>query len=245
VADEPEFERQQREYFEAPEIEHFRWTTRGEGFAETEDALLADVCRGVSTPCLEIGCGEGNNLVRLSEHAGCFGVDLFRRKLHFAASAVPEAELAVARADRLPFCEAAFRSVMIRDVLHHTEDPRVVVEEAVRVLAPGGQLWILEPNARNPIVSLQILLVPAEAGARKFDAAYLASLLEGLPLDDLIFTPAQPFPLRRVVLHYRMGLPSLGRFAIARALFRGLERLLGALIPKSRWCYLTAKGRRA
>ncbi|MDP6981186.1 MAG: class I SAM-dependent methyltransferase, partial [Myxococcota bacterium] len=86
---ESEFDRVQRAYFEAPEVDHFRWTTAGAGFAETEDELLAPVCREVQTPCLEIGCGEGNNLVRLARHAGCFGIDLFPRKLSFAKAEVP------------------------------------------------------------------------------------------------------------------------------------------------------------
>lgn len=244
MADEPEFQRLQREYFEAPEVDHFRWTTRGEGFAETEDELLAAVCRDIREPCLEIGCGEGNNLVRLSRGLRCTGIDLFARKLHFAASQRIAADLVVGRAEGLPFGDASFRSVVIRDVLHHTEDPRAVVEEAVRVLAPSGRLWLLEPNARNPIVALQIRLVPAEAGARRFDADYVASLLSGLPLADVELGAAQPFPLRRVVLHYQWGFPSLGRFAPVRAVLRGLEDLLGALLPKSRWCYVTANGRR-
>ncbi|MCP5044632.1 MAG: class I SAM-dependent methyltransferase [bacterium] len=245
VADEPEFRRLQREYFEAPEVDHFRWTVRGEGFAETEDELLAQVCGSVAAPCLEIGCGEGNNLARLTRHVACVGVDLFVRKLHFAASQIPTATLAVASADQLPFASASFGSVVIRDVLHHMEDPRAVVAEAVRVLAPGGRLWLLEPNAMNPIVALQILLIPAEAGARKFNAGYVASLLDGLPLKDLELDAAQPFPLRRVVLHYQMGIPALGRFAPVRTVLRGIEAVLGALIPKSRWCYVTATARRA
>jgi SAM-dependent methyltransferase len=244
VVDEPEFQRVQREYFEAPEVEHFHWTTAGPGFAETEDELLTPVCHQIRGPCLEIGCGEGNNLARLSRRTECFGIDLFPRKLHFAASEVPAARFAVSRAEELPFADASFQSVLIRDLLHHMENPRAVVEEAVRVLAPGGRLWLLEPNAKNPIVRLQIMLIPAEAGARKFDADYVATLLAGLPLGEIELGAAQPFPLRRVVLHYRLGLPVLGRFAPLRGMLRGIERVLGRLIPRSHWCYVTANGRR-
>ncbi len=235
----------QREYFEAPEIDHFRWTTAGAGFSETEDELLAPVCNAVRTPCLEIGCGEGNNLVRLSRHADCFGIDLFPHKLAFAKAEVPGVRLAVSRAQTLPFADASFESVVIRDVLHHMDDPRAVVEEAVRVLAPGGRFFLFEPNAKNPIVALQIMLVPAEAGAKKFDAAYVSSLLSGLPLGEIELGAAQPFPLRRVVLHYQMGLPALGRVAPLRALLRMVERVLGWFVPRSLWCYVTATGTRS
>ena len=237
---EAEFDRVQREYFEEPEVEHFRWTTSGAGFAETEDELLAPICAGIAEPCLEIGCGEGNNLVRLAEHGACFGIDLFPRKLHFAAGEVPAAHFAVSRAEALPFADASFRTVLIRDILHHMKEPRAVVEEAVRVLAPGGRLWLLEPNAGNPIVKLQIALIEAEAGARRFNAEFVAGLLDGLPLSDLAMSEQQPLPLRRVLLHYQFGIPALGRSKAARALLGGMERLLGALVPRSRWTYVTA-----
>ncbi|MDP6979292.1 MAG: hypothetical protein QF570_11925, partial [Myxococcota bacterium] len=107
------------------------------------------------------------------------------------------------------------------------------------------RFFLYEPNAKNPIVALQIMLVPAEAGAKKFDAAYLESLLSGLPLGGVHFGAAQPFPLRRVVLHYQMGLPALGRVAPLRALLRGAERVLGWFVPRSFWCYVTATGTRS
>ncbi len=234
----------QRAYFEEAEHEHFRWTTEGPGFAETEDALLAPLLTEIDGPCLEIGCGEGNNLVRLAEHATCFGADLFPRKIRFAASEIPAAHFAVANAEQLPYPDRTFRSVLIRDLLHHIEQPPRVLEEAVRVLASGGRLFLLEPNARNPIVRLQVALVAAEAGARRFDARYFAGLLEGLPLEDIHLGVEQPFPLRRVVLHYQFGFPALGRFGPTRWLLRVAEQLVGMLIPRSYWCYHTAVARR-
>ena len=234
----------QRRYFETADVERYRWTTRAAGFVETEDELLSPVLDLIETPCLEIGCGEGNNLVRLGRRTRCFGVDLFRRKLHFAAREVPKARFATASADRLPFADASFRSILIRDLLHHMEDPRAVLEEAMRVLAPGGRFWLLEPNARNPIIRLQIRLVEAEAGARKFNADYVRELLAGLPLEDLEISAAQPFPLRRAVLHYELGLPALGRWGPSRALLSGAEKLIGALVPRAHWLYVSASATR-
>jgi SAM-dependent methyltransferase len=241
---EAEFDRVQREYFEEPEIDHYRWTTSGPGFAGTEDALLGPIRDQLEGPCLEIGCGEGNNLLRLADAAPCFGIDLFRRKLHFAAAEVPAARFAVSKAESLPFADGRFRTVLIRDVLHHMEDPKTVLEEAVRILGPGGRLWLIEPNRRNPVVRLQIALVPAEHGARKFDREYLAGLIRELPLREIEMGVEQPFPLRRVVLHYEFGLPAIGHWAPARVCLAALENTIGALIPKRYWCYLTLAARK-
>jgi SAM-dependent methyltransferase len=237
--------RVQRDYFEEAEVEHFRWTTAGPGFHLTEVDLLAPICAGLEGPCLEIGCGEGNNLARLTRHGDCYGVDLFPRKLSFARREIPGVRFTTASADRLPFADASFRTILIRDLLHHVEDPGAVLQEAMRVLAPGGRFWLLEPNARSPIVRLQISLVPAEAGARKFNAEYVSGLLSKLPLEDTRISAEQPFPLRRVMFHYELGLPGLGKSRFATGLIAGVEKLIGSLIPSSYHCYVVATARRS
>ncbi len=234
----------QRRYFEEADPERFHWAVSGAGFAETEDELLAPLLAAVQDPCLELGCGEGNNLARLLSRAPCVGVDLFTKKLSFAAREVPQARLVTADASALPFFDGAFATVFIRDLLHHVPNPEATLSEAVRVLRPGGSLCLLEPNGRNPLIQLQTRLVPAEAGARRFGADLIAGWLAAQPLVDVRIAASQPFPLRRLVLHYRFGLPSLGRYRLARQLLKAIEALLGKLLPYSRWSCVTAIARR-
>lgn len=233
-----DFDQVQRDYFEEAEVERFRWITGAPGFAETEDALLAPLAARLDSPCLEIGCGEGNNLVRFAEGRRCTGVDLFPKKLHFAAGELSGCRFAAADAARLPFADASFRSVFVRDLLHHVPEPRAVLEEVCRVLAPGGVLCLLEPNGRNPLVWLQTRIVPAEAGARDFSPDVVRGLLAGLPFEDVEVEARQPMPLRRAVLHYERGLPGLGESRAALAVLGAAEAALGALLPRSRWTYV-------
>lgn len=235
---------QQQAYFERADAEHFHWTTGAAGFAETEDALLAPLLPLVESACLEVGCGEGNNLVRLVGRASCIGVDLFPDKLAFAARALPGVHFATADALHLPFSAARFRTVFVRDLLHHVLDPEALLAEAVRTLAPGGALCLLEPNGRNPVVRLQTHLVLAEAGARGSSPDSIAALLRDLPLGDVEIRTSQPLPLRRALLHYRFGFPSLGRHEAARRALCRLEDGLGRLVPASRWSYVVATARR-
>ena len=48
-------------------------------------------------------------------------------------------------AERLPFSDHAFDSVLLLDVLEHLPEPQVVLNEAWRVLGPGGTLITKAP----------------------------------------------------------------------------------------------------
>lgn len=240
-----EFAAVQRAYFEEAEVERYRWITGAPGFAITEDELLEPIAARMESPCLEIGCGEGNNLLRLAGGLRCVGVDLFPRKLGFASRELPQCRFAAADGARLPFAEGSFRSVFVRDLLHHVEEPAAVLREVARVLRPGGRVCVLEPNGRNPLIWLQARMIPAEAGARIFSPALVSTFFAGLPFEALTVRTRQPLPLRRAVLHYERGLPKLGAFAPTRGALAASERLLGLLLPRSRWTYVEIEALRS
>lgn len=52
---------------------------------------------------------------------------------------------AAADAQALPFSNASFDNIVVVDVVHHVEFPRLFFNEVVRVLRPGGRLVMLEP----------------------------------------------------------------------------------------------------
>ena len=238
------FRHLQDEYFVEADAAHFRWTTTDPAFAPVEDALLAPWLDDLPFPCLEIGCGEGTNLARLGRRGHPIGLDRYAAKARFAKGAVPTAQLVVGDAAALPLRSAAFRGVLIRDLFHHLPDARGAAAEAARVLAPGGVLVVLEPNGRNPFVAVQTRLVPAEAGARRFTPDTVPALLDGLPLESLEVTMSQGFPLRRLLLHYRFGVPAVGRTRAGAALLAGLERMGERLLARRRWSYTVVRARR-
>jgi SAM-dependent methyltransferase len=235
----------QDEHFGAADPAHFRWTTLDPAFAGVEDALLLPRLSALPFPCLEIGCGEGTNLARLARRGHPTGVDRYPEKIRFAARAVPLARLAVADARALPFRDGVFAGVLVRDLLHHLSEPRRAAAEAVRVLAPGGTLLVLEPNGRNPLIALQARLIPAEAALRDFPPERVLALLAELPLMSPAIEMAQGFPLRRLAFHHRFGFPRLGRSRAGAVLFARLERLAERLVPESRWSYTVVRARRA
>lgn len=232
----------QREYFDLADRDRFRFLTSGPGFSATEDALLAPFVEKIRPPFLEIGCGEGGNLARLASRGRCVGVDLFFPKVAFARLAVPGPAYASADGVALPFRDRCFESVFIRDVLHHVADPRAVVREAARVLVPDGQLLLIEPNGRNPIVRLQAMLVAAERESRRFHTAFVRDLLEGFEIVDV--ATAHPLPLRRLLFHYRWGLPRLAEIGWTRSAITRLELFLSRFVPAAYWEHVVATAQR-
>jgi hypothetical protein len=55
---------------------------------------------------------------------------------------------------------------------------------------------------------------------------------------------AQGFPLRRLVLHHRFGLPALGRLRVTAGALAGLERVIEWVVPRTRWSYTVVRARR-
>jgi SAM-dependent methyltransferase len=88
---------------------------------------------------LDVGTDDANFLGR--SRAGLrVGVDLAPR-----ARPQPGIELLRADARRLPLLGGSFDTILAFDVLEHIEDDRAVMREMLRVLAPGGALWLSTP----------------------------------------------------------------------------------------------------
>ena len=104
---------------------------------------------------LDIGTGTGRVLELLAPKAdNATGVDrspemlrLARGKL--AAAGSQSADLKQADMRSLPFEGSSFDTVTMQHVLHFADDPAAILQEASRVLAPGGKLLVADYAAHG------------------------------------------------------------------------------------------------
>jgi len=109
---------------------------------------LAD-CIAKLLPCgssvLDVGCGDGIIDLLLRERRGDIqvrGIDVLVRQ---------NAHIPVTRFDglKIPFPDRSFDAVLLIDVLHHTQDPRILLAEAVRV----GAVLIIKDHLREGLLA--------------------------------------------------------------------------------------------
>jgi SAM-dependent methyltransferase len=235
----------QEAFYERPESERFEWMTKHPAVVSAEQRLLASLDGLTSaTEILEVGCGEGANLVTMRAigvRAGYTGFDCFPSKVAFCRAHHASARFLVADARRpFPFRDDTYDRVLIRDVLHHMIEPdRIhVLREALRVLAPGGTLSLIEGNARNLLGFAFAMLLPHERCMLDIRAPHLqrfvAKTLPGLVSRQLMDEPSNLF---RLLFHYRFGLPALARIPGVMPLLSRWNQVVRTFWPERTWAY--------
>ncbi len=104
---------------------------------------------------LDIGCGTGSSL---QVYEGCFaeyaGLDLSPVSVAVAQSRFPQHQWRAGDACALPFADGRFDTVAFSSVLHHLPNMRPALQEAYRVLKPGGMVFAFDPNLLHPAMAM-------------------------------------------------------------------------------------------
>ena len=151
---------------------------------------------------LDVGCGPGVDLVG----SGSVGLD---RSLVMLRRARVRSSRPVVAADAvaLPFRNGTFPGVRADRIVQHTEDPRVVIAELARVVAPNGTLVVADPDqgtlviqvptAPQPLVDLvterrRTVQYRSGFNARRLPAMFAAAGLSDVTVDAFALTLTDP-----------------------------------------------------
>ncbi len=93
---------------------------------------------------LEVGCGTGRNLPLYPPDLHVIGLDPDEAALQRARHRAPAIPLVRGRVEALPFPDRCFDTVVSSLVFCSVEEPRKGLAEIRRVLAPDGELRMLE-----------------------------------------------------------------------------------------------------
>jgi 2-polyprenyl-3-methyl-5-hydroxy-6-metoxy-1,4-benzoquinol methylase len=98
---------------------------------------------GTGLRILEVGCGTGQLMKEMQPYGAVFGMDISQRAVSYckARGLAP----LIATADRLPYGNDAFDTVIALDVLEHLQDDAAGATEIARILSANGMAIIAVP----------------------------------------------------------------------------------------------------
>lgn len=96
---------------------------------------------------LDVACGNGTLLGEFSRKANihAYGVDLSEKMIAAARERHPDCTFAVSPCTPLPFQNKSMDVITVSCAFHHFADPGAFAGECMRVLRPGGMLYMAEP----------------------------------------------------------------------------------------------------
>ena len=139
----------------------YRDLSEGEG---PEDAAYRAVAEARPRRLLDIGCGVGQFAERVQRELGTevIAIDVSERMVELTRTRGIQTEVGDAQA--LPFEDGEFDCVTANWVLYHVPEIDKALEEAKRVLAPGGTIVAATIGERNMGDLWDLLGVPSTHG---------------------------------------------------------------------------------
>lgn len=104
-------------------------------------SLLASGMRFQGERVLDVGSHDGA-LLSIANGDLCVAVDLKPQSLQVHAVMV------LADGNRLPFRSGSFDQVIATDVIEHMPNAQNLIDEMLRVVCPGGRIFLSTPSAR-------------------------------------------------------------------------------------------------
>lgn len=118
-------------------------------FSEKFYSLLTDnITLSDGSNVLDVGCGTGTVLKRLSEKFGIrgYGIDTEEKMIEQAVLKCPDMDIRLCSCTETPFNDKSFDTIVACMAYHHFSDREKFAAEAARLLKSGGRLYIADPK---------------------------------------------------------------------------------------------------
>jgi ubiquinone/menaquinone biosynthesis C-methylase UbiE len=137
--------------------------------------MIKKICVRDGDKILDVGCGDGTFLSELTQwrDAEGYGTDSCEDLVCKAAQSYPELNIETGYSDFLSFDDDTFRIITVCDDFHTFQQPKKFIEEAARVLTPGGRLYIGEaayPEFIRLLLNIPTYLIPSRK--KKYHSTY-------------------------------------------------------------------------
>jgi ubiquinone/menaquinone biosynthesis C-methylase UbiE len=170
--------------------------------AAVNEAFVTDLLKNATTDwslqrpvVLDLGAGTALIPIELCRRAPTVRVvavdaaehmRVLAKKNVAAAGLADRIELVHGDAKRLDFASGIFDAVISNSILHHIAEPREVIAEAVRLVAPGGLLFHRDLCRPSDEANVEQLVSTYADGATRYQRKLLAdSLCAALTVDEL------------------------------------------------------------
>lgn len=111
--------------------------------------LLTDnITLSVGSSVLDVGCGTGTILKRLSKKCSIrgYGIDTEEKMIEQAVLKCPDMDIRLCSCAETSFNDKSFDIIVACMAYHHFSDKDKFVAEAARLLKSGGRLYIADPK---------------------------------------------------------------------------------------------------
>lgn len=140
--------------FADPQGEMDRLKSQANAVMALESSVLRESGLSERDRVLELGCGPGfvsDLLASIASQGSLVAVDNNSKLLGLVRSNITHPPAGgvypvLARGDRLPLQERSVDFAYARFLLQHVPAPEAVIEEALRILAPGGRLCVIDSD---------------------------------------------------------------------------------------------------
>ncbi len=155
--------------------------------------------------CVDLGCGRGNDVIRLAEKVGdsgyVFGIDISdgmiaKAKTNLEKFEISNAEILKADLESLPIENDKVDIIISNCTINHATNKQVVWNEVFRILKPGGRFVVSDIYATSPIADEYRFnpVAVAECWAGAITRGEYLLMLEEAGFEEIqIFEESEPY----------------------------------------------------